>query len=85
MAKKLFSSLSPKKKAEIFQNTVDFVIKTIGLQKGFRDEIRKQIDLDKMIYYKKVFDEMIKKQYVFTHNGLTFTTNILEMKKKMEV
>lgn len=81
--KKLFSSLSAKKKDEVFQNTIDFVINTIGLSKGLRDEIRKQIDLDKMLYYRKVFDEMIKGRYVFTHNGLTFTTNIVEIKKQL--
>lgn len=85
MAKKLFSSLSAKKKDEVFQNTIDLVVNTIGLSKGLRAEIRKQINLDKMLHNRKIFDEMIKKQYVFTHNGLTFTTNILEMKKKMEV
>ena len=81
--KKLFSSLSPKKKDEVFQNTIDLVINTIGLSKGLRDEIRQQIDLDKMLYNRKVFDEMVKRQYVFTHNGLTFTTNIVEMKKQL--
>lgn len=83
--KKPFSSLSAKNKDEVFQNTIDLVIDTIGLSKGLRDEIRKQIDLDKMIHYRKVFDEMIKRQYVFTHNGLIFPTNIVEMNKKMKV
>ena len=81
--KKLFSSLSPKKKDEVFQNTIDLAINTIGLSKGLRDEIRQQIDLDKMLYNRKVFDEMVKRQYVFTHNGLTFTTNIVEIKKQL--
>jgi len=81
--KKLFSSLSAKKKDEVFQNTIDLVINTIGLSKGLRDEIRKQIDLDKMLYYRKVFDEMVKRQYVFIHNGLTFTTNVVEIKKQL--
>lgn len=80
---KLFSSLSPKKKDEVFQNTIDFAINTIGLSKGLRDEIRQQIDLDKMLYCRKVFDEMAKRRYVFTHNGLTFTTNIVEIKKQL--
>ena len=83
--KKLFSSLSAKKKDEVFQNTIDLVINTIGLLKGLRNEIRKQIDLDKMLHNRKIFDDMIKGQYVFTHNGLTFTTNVFEMKKKMKV
>ena len=82
---KLFSSLSAKKKDEVFQNTIDLVINTIGLPKGLRDELRKQIDLDKMLYYRKVFDAMTKRRYVFTHNGLTFTTNIVEMKKQLTV
>lgn len=77
--------MSAKKKDEVFQNTIDLVINTIGLSKGLRDEIRKQIDLDKIIHNRIVFNEMIKRQYVFTHNGLTFTTNVVEMKKKMEV
>ena len=83
--KKLFSSLSAKKKDEVFQNTIDLVINTIGLLKGLRNEIRKQIDLDKMLHNRKIFDDMIKGQYVFTHNGLTFTTNVVEMKKTMKV
>ena len=83
--KKLFSSLSAKKKDEVFQNTIDLVINTIGLSKGLRNEIRKQIDLDKMLHNRKIFDDMIKRQYVFTHNGLTFTTNVVEMKKTMKV
>lgn len=83
--KKRFSSLSAKKKDEVFQNTIDLTINTIGLTKGLRDEIRKQIDLDKMIHNRIIFNDMIKRQYVFTHKGLTFTTNVIEMKKKMKV
>ena len=75
--------MSAKKKDEVFQNTIDLAINTIGLSKGLRDEIRKQIDLDKMLYYRKVFDEMVKRQYVFIHNGLTFTTNVVEIKKQL--
>jgi hypothetical protein len=81
--KKLFSSLSAKKKDEVFQNTIDLAINTIGLSKGLRDEIRQQIDIDKMLYNRKVFDEMVKRQYVFIHNGLTFTTNVVEIKKQL--
>jgi shikimate 5-dehydrogenase len=83
--KKLFSSLTAKQKDEVFQNTIDLVINTIGLSKGLRNEIRKQMDLDKMLHNRKVFADMVKKKYVFTHNGLTFTTNVVEMKKKMKV
>lgn len=83
--KKLFSSLSAKKKDEVFQNTVDLVINTLDLPKGLRDEIRKQIDLDTLIHYREVFGKMVKGQHVFTLNKFTFTTNLVEMKKKMKV
>lgn len=83
--KKLFSSLTAKKKDEVFQNTIDLVINTIGLSTGLRNEIRKQIHLDKMLHNRKVFDDMVKKKYIFTHNDLTFTTNVVEIKKKMKV
>lgn len=81
----LFSSLSSKKKDEVFKNTIDLVLTTIGLSEGLRYEIRKQVDLEKMLHNRNVFDDMIKRQYVFTHNGLIFPTNVVEMKKKMKV
>ena len=80
--KKLFSSLSAKNKDLVFQNTIDLALNTIGLSKGLRDEIRHLIDLDKMIHNRAIFDELIKRQCVFTHNNLQFPTNVVEMKKK---
>ena len=82
--KKLFSSLTAKQKDEVFQNTIDYVIETIGLSKGLRDEIRRQIDFDILLHYRDVFDEMKKRQYIFEYKGLTFTTNVVQMKKKMK-
>ena len=65
--KKLFSSLSAKKKDEVFQNTVDLVVNTIGLSKGLRNEIRKQIDLDKMLHNRKslIFSHIITRKGLF--------------------
>lgn len=83
--KKLFSSLTAKQKDDVFQNTIDYIIETIGLSKGLRNEIRRQIDFDTILHYRNVFDEMIKRQYIFEYNGLIFTTNVVEMKKKMQV
>ena len=46
--------------------------------------IRNQIELDIFISYRKIFDEMTKKQYVFIYKDLIFTTNIVEIMKKMK-
>ena len=81
---KLFSSLSSKKKDEVFINSIDLLTNTIELSKGLRDEIRNQIELDIFISYRIIFDEMTKKQYVFTYKDLIFTTNISEIMKKMK-
>ena len=81
---KLFSSLSSKKKDEVFVNSIDLLTGTIELSKGLRDEIRNQIKLDIFISYRKIFDEMTKKQYVFIYKDLIFTTNISEIMKKMK-
>lgn len=81
---KLFSSLSSKKKDEVFINSIDLLTNTIELSRGLRDEIRNQIELDIFISYRKIFDEMTKKQYVFIYKDLIFTTNISEIMKKMK-
>ena len=81
---KLFSSLSSKKKDEVFINSIDLLTNTIELSRGLRDEIRSQIELDVFISYRKIFDEMTKKQYVFIYKDLIFTTNIVEIMKKMK-
>ena len=81
---KRYSSLSAKKKDEIFKNTIDLVINTIGLSKGLRDGIRRQIDFDTILHYRNVFDEMIKRQYIFEYKDFKFPLNIKDMKKKMK-
>lgn len=80
---RLFSELTSKKKDEIFKNTVDLVSNTLYLSKEIKDEIRKHTDLDKLIHYRKIFNELSRGQRIFTHKGFTFTINVAEMYKKM--
>lgn len=80
---KRFSSLSPKKKDEVFQNVLDMSMGTIDLPKGLRTQITSQIPSEKMASYQKVFEKMIKKQYVFIYEGMTFPMNVREIKNEL--
>ncbi len=81
---KRFSSLSPKQKNEVFLNTVDLVMNTIGLPRGLRDSIRRAIGVDKLIDYRYIFDEMVKGQHCFVYDKMYFTLNVSDIKRRME-
>lgn len=76
---KYYSALNPIQKDNIFKDALSMKEGLMELPKGLRNQILKQIDLNKILEFRNHFDKLIKGQKCFKYKGNYYPLNIKEI------